>query len=147
MSLDAKLYRAGATNAADRGSDMWANFGPVLQVKHLTLTDELADDILDEVAADRIVIVCKDSEKETIERVCQQLSQRVQGVIVQSQLAQWYNQALRGKFAEQLGTDLLNSLRQEFRNEFPYSTTFETFYNERKYDQIPKSSSPFWQVG
>jgi type II restriction enzyme len=138
------LYRAGATNAADRGLDMWANFGPVVQVKHLTLTDELAEDICEEVAADRIVIVCKDSERETIERVCQQLGQRIQGVIVQSQLVQWYEQALRGDFASRLGDDLLNSLRQEFRNEFPYSTTFEAFYKERGYDRVPQSSSPFW---
>jgi type II restriction enzyme len=123
---------------------MWANFGPVVQVKHLTLTDELAEDICEEVAADRIVIVCKDSERETIERVCQQLGQRIQGVIVQSQLVQWYEQALRGDFASRLGDDLLNSLRQEFRNEFPYSTTFEAFYKERGYDRVPQSSSPFW---
>jgi len=144
VTLDARLYRAGATNAADRGLDMWANFGPVVQVKHLTLTDELAEDICEEVAADRIVIVCKDSERETIERVCQQLGQRIQGVIVQSQLVQWYEQALRGDFASRLGDDLLNSLRQEFRNEFPYSTTFEAFYKERGYDRVPQSSSPFW---
>jgi len=142
--LDARLYRAGVTNAADRGLDIWANFGPVVQVKHLTLTDELAEGICDEVAADRIVVVCKDSEKETIERVCQQLGQRIQGVIVQSQLIQWYEQSLRGKFANLLGDDLLSSLRQEFRKEFPYSLTFETFYNDRGYNCIPRSSSPFW---
>lgn len=142
--LRARLYRAGVTNAADRGLDMWTNFGPVIQVKHVSLTDELAEDICEEVAADRIVIVCKDSDRETIERVIRQLGQRIQGIIVESQLVRWYNQALRGEFAEELGNDLLDSLRQEFRNEFPYSTTFETFYKERGYDRVPESSSPFW---
>ena len=144
ISLPARLYRAGATNAADRGLDIWGNFGPVVQVKHLTLTEELAEDISGEVAADQIVIVCKDSEKEIIERVCQQLGQRIQGIIVQSQLVEWYDQALRGDFSERLGDDLLNSLRQEFRNEFPFSGTFEPFYNERGYNKIHQPDSPFW---
>jgi len=144
VDLEARLYRAGTTNAADRGVDMWTNFGPVVQVKHLTLTDDLAEDICDQVAADHIVIVCKDSERETVERICQQLGQRIQGVIVQSQLTSWYNQALRGPFADCLGEDLLNNLRREFQNEFPYSTTFAAFYRERGYDCLPPSSSPFW---
>lgn len=145
ISIEARLYRAGATNAADRGLDMWANFGPVIQVKHITLTDELAEDICDEVAADRIVIVCKDSERRTIEYVLQQLGHRVQAIIVQSQLVHWYEQALHGEFGNRLGEDLLNNLRQEFRIEFPYSTTFESFYREREYDRVPKSLSQFWQ--
>jgi hypothetical protein len=145
VSLDARLYRAGATNAADRGLDMWTNFGPVIQVKHLTLTDELAEDICDEVAADRIVIVCKDGEREAIEHVLQQLGHRVQAIIVQSQLVRWYKQALRGEFANRLGNDLLSNLRQEFQNEFPYSVTFKSFYGERGYDSVPESSTPFWR--
>ncbi|MDM8550409.1 HaeII family restriction endonuclease [Desulfobacterales bacterium HSG2] len=128
VSLPARLYRAGVTNAADKGLDIWGNFGPVVQVKHVTLTEELAEDISDGVAADRIVIVCSDGEKEITERVCQQLSHSIQGVIVQSQLVEWYNLALRGHFSSCLSTDLLNSLCQEFHNEFPFSKTFEPFY-------------------
>lgn len=144
VSLPARLYRAGATNAADRGLDIWANFGPAIQVKHLTLTEDLAEDISGEIAADRIVIVCKDSEKEMINRVCHQLGQRIQGIIVQSQLVEWYNRALRGDFSEQLATDLLSSLRQEYRNEFPFRETLRAFYEERGYQKICQISSPFW---
>ncbi|MDR9403035.1 MAG: HaeII family restriction endonuclease, partial [Halothece sp. Uz-M2-17] len=60
ISIPAKLYRVGVTNAADRGLDMWCNFGPAVQVKHLTLTEELAGDVASTVSSDRIVIVCKD---------------------------------------------------------------------------------------
>jgi len=144
VSLDARLYRAGATNAADRGLDIWANFGPVVQVKHLSLTYELAENICEEVAADWIVIVCKDAEREIIERVSQQLGQRVRGIITETDLTRWYDEALLGKFADLLGKDLLGSLRQEFQNEFSYSKTLEGFYKEREYDRVPKSSSPFW---
>lgn len=144
VSRPARLYRAGATNAADRGLDIWANFGPAIQVKHLTLTEDLAEDISDEIAADQIVIVCKDSEKEIVDRVCQQLGQRIQGIIVQSQLVNWYDKALHGDFSDRLGADLLRSLRQEFRNEFPFSETLKTFYLEREYHKIHQPSSPFW---
>jgi len=144
VSLPARLYRAGATNAADRGLDIWANFGPAIQVKHLTLTEDLAEDISGEIAAERIVIVCKDSEKEMINRICNQLGRRIQGVIVQSQLVEWYNRALRGDFSEQLATDLLSALRQEFRNEFPFRETLRAFYEERGYQEIYQPSSPFW---
>ena len=144
ISLPARLYRAGVTNAADRGLDIWANFGPAIQVKHLTLTEDLAEGISDEIAADRIVIVCKDGEKEIIDRVCQQLGQCIQGIIVQSQLVEWYNQALHGAFSDRLGADLLKSLRQELRNEFPFSETLNTFYLEREYHKVNQPSSPFW---
>lgn len=144
VSFPARLYRAGVTNAADRGLDMWANFGPAIQIKHLTLTEDLAEDISQTVSADQIVIVCKDGEKPTLERITQQLGQRVQGIIVQSQLATWYEEALQGRFAARLGGDLLHSLRQEFRNEFPYSETFEPFYQQRQYHLIHQPNSPFW---
>lgn len=96
ITIPARLFRAGVTNAADRGIDIWANFGPAIQVKHLTLTGDLAEDICDEVTANRIVIVCKDCEQDTIERFCHQLGldNRIQGIITQNHLIAWYEAAL-----------------------------------------------------
>ncbi|MCH9034921.1 MAG: HaeII family restriction endonuclease [Planctomycetes bacterium] len=37
-----ELYRAGVANAADRGIDIFSNFGPIVQVKHQHLTASLA---------------------------------------------------------------------------------------------------------
>ena len=34
---DARVYRVGVTNAADRGLDMYSNWGPAIQIKHLSL--------------------------------------------------------------------------------------------------------------
>jgi len=72
ITLPASLFRLGATNAADRGLDMVANFGPVIQVKHLTLDKDAVADICDGLTADRIVIVCKDS--------CDHLPDRSRGI-------------------------------------------------------------------
>ena len=143
--LDAKLYRAGTTNAADRGIDMWSNFGPIIQVKHLTLTEDLADDITESVAADRIIIVCKDGEKETVERVLKQLGQQIQSIIVQSQLIEWYEKSFSKKYIDTIGADIIGNLRLEFKNEFPYSKTLEPFFSERGYDKIKQNTSLFWE--
>lgn len=40
---DAHIYRVGVTNAADRGLDMWANFGPAIQVKHLNIAGRASE--------------------------------------------------------------------------------------------------------
>ncbi len=79
----AHIYRVGVTNAADRGLDMWANFGVAVQVKHLTLNEKLAYNISDQVESDSIVIVCKDAEANVIETVLKQIGwgKRVRGII------------------------------------------------------------------
>ena len=66
VSLDAHFHRVGVTNAADRGLDIFANFGAVVQVKHLSLSEELAENITDSVTSNRIVIVCRDADSATI---------------------------------------------------------------------------------
>lgn len=144
INISARLYRAGTTNAADRGLDIWANFGPVVQVKHVTLTQDMAENISDNLAADNVVIVCKDSEVELINRISTQIGQKIQGIITQTQLVQWYDRALRGLFSEQLGNDLLESLRWEYRREFPYSHSFNGFFEDRGYHLIEADKSPFW---
>ena len=45
ISIPAKFFRLGITNAADTGLDMWANFGPAIQVKHISLSEEMAEDV------------------------------------------------------------------------------------------------------
>ena len=92
VSRPASLFRVGVTNAADTGLDMLTNFGPVIQVKHLTLTPEIVEDIAAGVAADSIVIVCIDAEKEAILALVAQLGleARIQGIITLSDLEGWY---------------------------------------------------------
>jgi len=146
--LDARVFRTGVANAADRGLDIWANFGPAVQVKHLSLTEELAEDMTADVRTDEIVIVCKDAEEGTIERILQQLGHKIRGIIRESQLVMWYERALRPELRNSLGRILIESLKSEFQAEFPFSNTFERFYREeRKYDQIPEPDEecPFWE--
>lgn len=92
-------------NAADMGLDMWANFGPAIQVKHISLNEEEAKDIVDKVTADKIVIVRLSTERQIIDRVLNQLgfSHRIQGIITQDDLERWYSKCFSDEYKESLG--------------------------------------------
>jgi hypothetical protein len=134
----ASLFRLGVTNAADRGLDMLTNFGPVIQVKHLTLTPVIVEDIAAGIAADSIIIVCVDAEKDAILALLTQLGfdAKIQGIITLSDLEDWYALCLGQKYRHTLGGALLADLVREFDLEFPSNIEIEPFLKERGYDQI-----------
>jgi HaeII restriction endonuclease. len=138
VTIPAALYRVGVTNAADKGLDMWTNFGPAVQVKHLTLTSEIAEGISEEIYADKIIIVCLDAEKETIKTILNQIgwSEKIQGIITLNDLDSWYKVCLSEKYKDNLGRDLLNYLINEFSLEFPSSEEIKPFLKERGYNNI-----------
>jgi type II restriction enzyme len=142
----ASINRVGVTNAADRGLDMWANFGPAIQIKHLSLNERLAEEIVTTVTSDRIVIVCKDSEEAVIKSLLTQLGwrSRIQSIITESELINWYEKALRGNFANVIGNKLLKSINDEIINEFPSAdnSEFLEFYKLREYDTL---NDDFWK--
>ena len=98
---EARVYRVGVTNAADRGLDMYSNWGPAIQIKHLCLDVSLAENIVNSVSSYRIVIVCKDAEKDIILSLLTQIGWRgrIQSIITESALVNWYKKALQGKFS------------------------------------------------
>lgn len=142
----ASINRVGVTNAADRGLDMWANFGPAIQIKHLSLNERLAEEIVTTVTSDRIVIVCKDSEEDVIKSLLTQLGwrSRIQSIITESELIDWYEKALRGNFSDVMGDKLLKSISDEIINEFPSAdnSDFMEFYTQRGYDKL---NDEFWK--
>ena len=140
IKLKARINRVGVTNAADRGLDMWANFGLAIQIKHLSLTEELAENIVSSVSADRIVIVCKDTEQKIIISVLSQIGwkSKIQSIVTESDLLTWYNKALKGKFAPTIGDNILKKLTDEIQIEFPATdnTEFTKFMKHRGYEKI-----------
>jgi type II restriction enzyme len=134
----ARLYRVGTANAADAGLDMWANFGPAVQVKHLSLRPAHFDGICESVQADQIVIVCKSVEASSIEAVLAQVGfrSRIRGVITEVELARWYGLACGEKYHRSMGRDLLRAIREEMALEFPLTQaeTVDAFMTDRGYD-------------
>jgi len=145
-TMPAHVYRVGITNAADRGLDMWANFGPVIQVKHMSLNPKLARDIVDQVESDNIIVVCTVIEKETIETVLKQTSwmRRVRDIVTQEKLAEWYTRCLRGKHSALLAQKLLDRLSTELKREFSQAAGVVDFINERNYKEV--FSPTLWSV-
>lgn len=141
----AKIYRVGATNAADRGLDMWANFGLAIQIKHLSLSEQLASNIVSSVSADRIVIVCKKVEEKVILSLLNQIGwkSRIQAIITEDDLINWYEKAMRGKFSQELGDIILGIISSEIELEFPATKgkDFDKFYRGRNYHKV---KDKFW---
>lgn len=139
-TLNGHFYRVGVTNAADRGSDMYANFGTVVQIKHLTLDEDVAENIVTSIASDRIIIVCKAAEKKIIASLLGQIGwrSRIQSIITIDELTDWYEKALTGKYADLLGDILIKTLTKEIRTEFPSigGDLFQEFKSERGYDKM-----------
>lgn len=135
---DAKVYRVGVTNAADRGLDMYANWGPAVQIKHLSLDAELAENIVSGVNSDKIVIVCKTAEKAVILSLLTQIGwkNKIQSIITESDLCIWYEKALRGKYGNIMGDKLLNTLIEEIAEEFPSVDNGAACLKDRHYDLI-----------
>ena len=135
---DAKIFRVGVTNAADRGLDMYFNWGPAIQIKHLTLDVELAKSIVEGISSDRIVIVCKDVEKDVIVSLLTQIGwkSRIQSVVTEQNLIDWYEKALRGSHSNLLGERLLQTMHNELENEFPSIGIFPPIIADRKYESV-----------
>jgi len=135
---DAKVYRVGVTNAADRGLDMYANWGPAVQIKHLSLDTALAESIVTGVNSDKIIIVCKTAEKDVIFSLLTQIGwkNKIQGIITEKELCIWYEKALRGKYGEIMGDKLLNTLIEEIAEEFPSVDNGTDCLKDRHYDLI-----------
>lgn len=138
----AHIYRVGITNAADRGLDMWANFGPAIQVKHITLKPNDAEQIVDQVESDHIVIVCRDADAAIITAIMQQITwgKKVRGIVTETQLKEWYDRCLRGDFSQKLSPILFDLLIANFEMEFPEATdqakAIDLFCQERGYINI-----------
>lgn len=144
-SQNAMVYRVGVTNAADRGLDMYSNWGPAIQIKHLTLDTELAKDIVSNVSSDKLVIVCQKAEKDVISAILLQIGwySKIQSIVTEEDLIDWYEKALRGHFADNLAQPLLDILAEEISNEFPSVNSIPETIKNRHYEKITDN---FWKL-
>ena len=141
---DAHVYRVGIANASDRGLDLYSNWGPAIQIKHLALSEELAENIVDSISSDRIVIVCKEAESRLIFSLLSQIGWRskIQSIVTEKELIEWYEKALRGKYKNVMGQKLLSTLVDQIGIEFPsIEQSTQTTISKRNYSMI---SDEFW---
>jgi type II restriction enzyme len=141
---EARIYRVGVTNAADRGLDMYANWGPAIQIKHLTLDEQLAESVVSSIQSDRIVIVCKSAERNLIVSLLNQIGwkSKIQSIITEDNLIAWYEKALRGRFSNEIGNKLLASLAESISEEFPSLEGGSNIITGRNYE---RTVDEFWR--
>lgn len=143
ITIPARLYRVGGTNSRDGGVDLWANFGPAVQVKHITLDEESAAPLADSVGADQLVVVCRDIDKAAIERIMEQtgLNGRIRGFITKTDLVRWYALAVGPRHAATMARPLLKALAAEFEAEFTLSdpSRLDSLTTERGYSEATKT--------
>jgi type II restriction enzyme len=91
-----------------------------------------------------VVIVCKDAEERVILSLLNQLGwrNRIQSVVTESDLQNWYEKALRGTYSADLGSELLSCLCGEIANEFPSVDETPDILKNRKYGNI---ADDFWK--
>jgi hypothetical protein len=149
MSTDAHFFRVGVTNAADRGLDIFANFGSVIQVKHLTLSTEVAQDIVGTLTSNRVVIVCRNAESHVIESLLNQIGwkSRIQSIVTIEELCNWYDKALVGSYSDKLAKPLMQHLVDEIKLEFPSvaNSDFKDFIEERGYKKNQNKDWKFFE--
>jgi type II restriction enzyme len=141
QSIDsAHFFRAGITNAADRGIDLYANSGHVVQVKHVDLDSKILSSIGNSVSSNKIIIICKTYQKHTIHNVLSQLGfgDRIQSIITFEEVYEWYRIAFTGKYSDILSQKILSMIQDQILLEFPIldSDDFNSFYNERGYGNL-----------
>jgi type II restriction enzyme len=148
LTMPARIFRVGITNAADRGLDMYANFGYAIQIKHLSLNLEMANNIVSDISADKVIIVCKDSESQIIASLLTQIGwkARIQAIVTESHLQLWYEKALRGKHKDTMSENILLTLKQQIEIEFPATgnNVAKDFFVSRQYQII--ENNHFWNV-
>ncbi len=136
-SVPGNIFRVGSTNANDGGIDLWANFGPAIQVKHFALSADLIRDISNGLRVDNCIIVCTDLEKSAMESIL--LKEKPENpslsIVTLSDLRNWFATALKPENVIEVGEELVSTLLQEFEREFPINNEMPTFLSERGYDK------------
>jgi hypothetical protein len=136
--FNAAVYRVGSTNAADRGLDLYCNWGPAVQVKHLNVGQDLVNDILKGLSSDWIIIVCQSMEDSILATA--QKEAKSQGrhlcVVLESELVEWYEKVFSGDYAAGLGKIVLSTIQEEMKKEFPHEDGWPAELEARSYELV-----------
>ena len=60
----------------------------------------------------------------------------IQSIVTETDLINWYEKALRGSYANELGDKLLYCLAQEIADEFPSVDTTPDILKDRHYEKV-----------
>lgn len=132
---DMRLNRVGVANAADRGIDIISNFGPIIQVKHLDLTEELVIEICAGLPNSQVVIVGRNIETEVVSSIDENRPNNLLGIYSLSDINQWYETVRDSiEISNSQKEQLMDILHDSMIAEFPHLGQMGLFCTERGYD-------------
>ena len=140
IETQVRVHRAGSgTYSSDKGVDIGTNFGTMVQVKHVSLTKGTARKIEEQAYVNRVVVVCREADKEIIDNVAKQLGyDKIRAIVTLGELTEWYAKAF-GTYQDTIGESLLRHLRDEFNSEFTEGSfripQIDRFLDERGYSE------------
>lgn len=133
-----QIYRPGrGTYAADQGVDIGTNFGQMVQVKYVNISESAVKKIDKRAFVDEIIIVCKDAERSIIESVTSQIGyERIRAIVTISEIKKWVDKAFN-EYPTTLGSKIIFFLKNEFGEEFTQGDwkipDIENFMEDRNY--------------
>ena len=99
------------------------------------------------VSSNKIIIICKSYQKDTIVKLLSQIGfgDRIHSIITFNQIYQWYESAFNGNYSKELSTKILNTIQEQIILEFPIieNNDFDSFFIERGYDQLDTAELKF----
>ena len=126
---------------------MWVNFRSLIQVKYITLEKSMIRGIVEPIKYDKLVIICKDAEKQIISHLFSQMgwSSKLHRIISDGDLCEWYEKAQRGISGNIIGEKLMKILSDEIAVEFPplEVNEFNNLYINRGYDKL---TDDLWKI-
>jgi type II restriction enzyme len=125
------IKRAGVANAADRGLDIWCNFGPAVQVKHISIANrndgkDIIEDILSQLDSDATIVFCKNCPSYVKDYLLQEFSS-LKGIITQNEVTRiYYSLCDRSKEnGQENEARILNELLKQINLEFPIASKWD----------------------
>jgi type II restriction enzyme len=133
--LQPSLKRAGVANAADRGLDIWSNFGPAIQLKHISILNKIdgetiIGDILSQLDSDATIVICKDCSSHVKNYLLEKFGS-LKGIITRNDITHiYYSLCDRSKDkGEENESKILNELLRQYDLEFPVASKWDVIFS------------------
>jgi len=135
-STTARFTRVGISNAADKGIDIYSNFGVSVQVKHEPLTKKLITSILSQNGMENIVVSCIENKIQDDFVAEPTIDTNLQSIVCLLDLENWYAAIFASSEYSQLASSLLALIKEHLILEFPLIDSehnFDPFCKNRNY--------------
>lgn len=129
------ISRAGVANACDKGIDMWCNFGPAIQLKHISLlnksvAENIVEDILSQIDSNSTILICKDCPNSIRTHLLSEFD-TLKGIITQEEITEMYYTLCdrSNKNGKENEKRILEELLQQYDMEFPIASKWNVIFS------------------